>query len=167
MTSRFDEALLISAIFGAWMVAVHLVAIPYLFIVSTFQSNFNIRIRLPSLTIVEVLIIEFCATTICLREIFCGLWLVFPFWGNGCQLCRSHDSIRCLYPLKMLAAHYRVQSLHPQGLSQAFQAIQGSPSLGYCPPFYYFLCNPYKWKDEWLPEKVRRYPLRQGRLLQS
>jgi len=147
MTSRFDEALLISASFGAWMVAVHLVAVPYLFIiVTTFQSNFVIRIRLPSLTIVEVLIIQFCATTICLREIFAAYRWSFPIWGNGCQLCRSHDSIRRLHSLTMLAAHYRVQPLCPQGLSQAFQAFQGCPSPGYCHLFYYFLFGHYEWQ---------------------
>jgi len=65
-------------VFGAWMIGFHLVALTYLCLVIAYQDSFDVRIRLPSLTIAEVLIIQLCATTVCLREIFVANGWLFP-----------------------------------------------------------------------------------------
>jgi len=56
-----------------------MVAIFYLVHVIKYRDTFDVRIRLPSLTITEVIILQLCVTTTCLREIFEACGAQFPF----------------------------------------------------------------------------------------
>lgn len=73
-----QEAWIITLIFGSWLLAYHAVAMVYLALVVSHRDTFEVRIRLPSLTVVEVLVVQLCATTILLREILVAWGKTLP-----------------------------------------------------------------------------------------
>jgi len=100
--SSYPEAMLITIIFGIWKIAYQVVMLLYLALTFVHRETFDVRIRLPSLTAVEVLIFMLCATTVALREIFVAWRGSFPYIAQDISLAAvllvstSFVPLRCL-----------------------------------------------------------------------
>jgi len=76
--SLSSGVLLIPVVFGIWITVIHAVAVTYLVLTVQCRDHFEVKVRSPSLTIVEVLSLQLCSTTVCLREIAAATGWALP-----------------------------------------------------------------------------------------
>ena len=73
MGSVEAHPVLITVFFGTWVVALNFLAFLYIANVVANRELFEVRVRIPSLTIVSVFILQHSITSLALREIF-AVW---------------------------------------------------------------------------------------------
>jgi len=99
---QYSHAVPITFFFGVWMLALHVVTLAYQTLIFVHRDTFDVRIRLPSLTIAEVVVIQLCTCTVALREIFVSWGWSFPHEAQNASFVGVMLNTNVFVPLRCL-----------------------------------------------------------------
>ena len=81
------DGLIVTVCFGLWALVYDLLGLLYITNVIANRDHFEVRVRLPTLTVLEVVVCQLCITTTALREICVAWGLGLPDAFNNFIFC--------------------------------------------------------------------------------
>jgi len=94
------EAVIMLVVLGGWTIFFNIMGALYIAYTITNRDRFEIRVKTPSLTILEMLTYQLNTTTVAMREIFAAWGLYFPYIVQEISLIISLVVILVAFPLR-------------------------------------------------------------------